>query len=53
MTSKAYSFEAQSTVTILTIAQLDDLVAERRNRGCSPKELEQFRNWHLAQLNNA
>ncbi len=52
MTSKAYSFTAKSTITILTEAQLDDLVSERCKRGCSDEELEKFRNWHLAKLRN-
>lgn len=50
MFTQAYSFEARSDITIMTEAQLDDLVDERRNRGASPELLELFRNWHLTRL---
>lgn len=48
--STAYSFTQQKTVTITNIAQLDDLTEERRKRGCSESELENFRRWHLAKI---
>jgi hypothetical protein len=50
MTTKAYSFAAQSNITILTQAQLTELVDERRARGCSEAELSHFEHWHQARL---
>ena len=52
MFTQAYSFEAGSDITIMTEAQLEDLIEERRKRGMSPELLEQFRIWHLARLQN-
>jgi len=51
MTTKIYSFRAASTVTVLTAAQLQELVEERRDRGMNPERLAEFQAWHLAQLN--
>lgn len=48
--STAYSFTQQKTVTVTSITQLDDLIEERRKRGCSEPELENFRRWHLARI---
>lgn len=50
MFTQAYSFEAGSDITIMTEAQLEDLVEERRKRGMNSDLLEQFKNWHLAHL---
>ncbi len=51
MMSQAYSFEAKSMVTIMTEAQLIDLIEERRARGMSEEQLADFENWHRAALN--
>ena len=50
MPNKAYSFTAQSNVTVLTHAQLDGLIQERRERGMSEKVLAEFEAWHRAAL---
>lgn len=50
MMSKAYSFTAQSMVTIMTEAQLIDLIEERRARGMSDDQLAAFEAWHRANL---
>jgi len=50
MPQKAYSFTAQSNVTVLTHAQLDELIQERRERGMSEKVLAEFETWHRAVL---
>jgi len=49
--SQAYSFQAQSMVTIMTEAQLIDLIEERRARGMSEERLAEFAAWHRAALN--
>lgn len=51
MMSQAYSFTAKSMVTIMTEAQLSDLIEERRARGMSKERLEEFEAWHRAALN--
>ncbi|MGB1207579.1 MAG: hypothetical protein ACPG7W_00105 [Paracoccaceae bacterium] len=50
MTPQAYSFHAQSGVTILTEAQLLDLIAERRARGTPEDTLHMLAQWHRAAL---
>ena len=50
MMTQAYSFHAQSDVTLMTEAQLHDLLAERRARGTSEDVLMQFEAWHHAAL---
>jgi len=50
MPQKAYCFTAQSNVTMLTHAQLDGLIQERRERGMSAKVLAEFEAWHRAKL---
>jgi hypothetical protein len=50
MPKNAYSFTAQSTITVLTHAQLDGLLQERRARGMSEERLAEFEAWHRAAL---
>ena len=50
MFTQAYSFKAGSTVTIMTEAQLTDLIAERRARGMSEEQIQEFADWHRARL---
>jgi len=50
MPQKAYSFTAQSNITVLTQAQLDGLIGERRERGMSEERLAEFEAWHRAAL---
>lgn len=50
MMSQAYSFSANSMITIMTEAQLTDLVEERRTRGMSENRLAEFEAWHRAAL---
>jgi hypothetical protein len=50
MMSQAYSFSASSMITIMTEAQLIDLIEERRARGVNPKTLADFEAWHRAAL---
>jgi hypothetical protein len=50
MPQKAYSFTAQSNITVLTHAQLDGLIQERRDRGMSEERLAEFEAWHRAAL---
>lgn len=50
MPQKAYSFTAQSSITVLTHAQLDGLIEERRERGMSEEQLTEFEEWHRAAL---
>jgi hypothetical protein len=50
MPNKAYSFTAQSNITVLTHAQLDELIQERRDRGMSEEVLVEFETWHRAVL---
>lgn len=52
-TTKAYSFSAQSSITVLTHAQLDDLLQERRERGMSEEMLADFETWHRAKLDRS
>lgn len=49
-TTKAYSFTAQSSITVLTHAQLDDLIEERRERGMDAETLADFETWHRSVL---
>ena len=53
MFTKSYSFEAGSEITLMTEAQLEDLIEERRKRGTSPELLAQFKAWHRARLQQA
>lgn len=50
MSQTAYSFTAQSTITVLVDAQLDGLIQERRARGMSEERLAEFEAWHRAAL---
>ncbi|WP_299555986.1 hypothetical protein [uncultured Tateyamaria sp.] len=50
MSQKAYSFTAQSNITVLTHVQLDGLIQERRERGMSEELLAEFEAWHRAAL---
>jgi len=50
MMSQAYSFSAGSMITIMTEAQLIDLIEERRGRGMNPKTLADFEAWHRMAL---
>lgn len=50
MSQKAYSFTAQSNITVLTHAQLDGLIRERREGGMSEERLAEFEAWHRAAL---
>jgi hypothetical protein len=50
MFTHAYSFESQSDITIMTEAQLADLIAERRARGMSEENLAHLEAWHSARL---
>ena len=50
MSQKAYSFTAQSNITVLTHVQLDGLIQERRERGMSEERLAEFETWHRAAL---
>ena len=52
MFTHAYSFEAGSDITIMTEAQLLDLVEERRRRGMSADRLAEFEAWHRAVLSS-
>ncbi len=52
MISQAYSFEAESMITIMTEAQLIDLIEERRARGMSAEQLAEFEAWHQAALSS-
>ena len=48
--SQAYSFSANSMITIMTEAQLNDLIEERRARGMNSATLADFEAWHRAVL---
>lgn len=50
MMSQAYSFKAGSMITIMTEAQLLDLIDERRARGMSEEMLTVFEAAHRAAL---
>ena len=50
MMSQAYSFSANSMITIMTEAQLVELIEERRARGMNHKLLAEFEAWHRAAL---
>lgn len=50
MSQIAYSFTAQSNITVLTHVQLDGLIQERRKRGMSEERLAEFEAWHRAAL---
>ena len=50
MNAKVYSFTTQSPVTVFTVTQLDDLMEERRQRGCSEELLAELSQWHLARI---
>ena len=50
MNAKVYSFTTQSPVTVFTVTQLDDLMEERRQRGCSEELLAELSRWHLNRI---
>lgn len=50
MFTQAYSFAANSDITIKTEAQLADLIAERRARGMSEENLALLEAWHRTRL---
>ena len=50
MSHKTYSFANKSNITVLTHAQLDELIHERRERGMSEDLLAEFEAWHRAAL---
>ena len=50
MMTQAYSFHAQSDVTLMTEAQLHDLLAERRARGTPDVRLREMEQWHRRAL---
>ena len=52
MMSQAFSFAANSMVTIMTEAQLLDLIEERRQRGMSKEALADFEVWHRRALDD-
>ena len=53
MPYKAYSFTAQSNITVLPHAQLYGLIQERRERGMSEEKLAEFEAWHRAKLSDS
>lgn len=50
MTTTAYSFTQQKTITLKTISDLNALIAERRARGCNEELLNKVEYWHLSKL---
>ena len=50
MPEKAFSFTLMEEVEIVSPTQLQELVAERRARGMSQKQLEDFERWHSVAL---
>jgi len=50
MFTNAYSFTAGSDITVMTEAQLLDLLQERAARGMSDDNLLMFETWHRSRL---
>lgn len=50
MAIQVYSFTGEKMVIIWNYRDLARLVEERRARGCSQKEPDLWRKWHLAQI---